>query len=511
VKTRLPLLAILGSSLAFLASLFLNWTSAAPVEHKVGALGIIDLYDAFSWNGWASTFGEAAAVAAVALALCALVSIFRPAREALLPFGGCATAVAILTLVNAAELRAFNSTYQGLPVHLGPGAYVGGAAALTAFLSAAWVSHDEISERWTAAAATLLTIGLVAAFVLPAVNGHSFQGLPGLSWGTAVMFLTASFGLTFWFGEGAPRKRLAAAVVILVLVVGGFSVLGTHMHWPYEAWLATGCATGLVALAAASSRERPPAALGRADAVALTGATLLLASLFFNWQRSCGFGPTRRCYVENMWSGGLTGGLVGILLVLLVGFRHFSPELAVTIAIYVMGAGFGYTAYGSLAYGAFAGFAGAALLLVAVGLQLRKPVRAGIRLVPVFYCVAFLAIPVATLTGRLSTEMQISGEWRLILLKAAAIVVGLRLIGRWLSGRAADDELVVLPVALLALTSLDLGERQHFYFIGWEGWLGLALCVLLLVLGWIGQRGSLDNFRIPDEIWRIDRISAGEN
>ena len=41
--------------------------------------------------------------------------------------------------------------------------------------------------------------------------------------------------------------------------------------------------------------------------------------------------------------------------------------------------------------------------------------------------------------------------------------------------------------------------------------LALAMSVLLVVLGWVGQRGSLDNFRIPDEIWRVDQISAGEN
>ena len=61
--------------------------------------------------------------------------------------------------------------------------------------------------------------------------------------------------------------------MILVLVVGGFSVFGTHTHWPYQAWLAIGCAVGLLVLAVASNRERPLVALERADAVALTGAT----------------------------------------------------------------------------------------------------------------------------------------------------------------------------------------------------------------------------------------------
>ncbi len=501
---------IVGSSLAFLASLFLNWTSAPVAPVPTGALSLLNLFDAFSFNGWAASFGQAAAIAAVGLALCALVSVIRPNAEAALPFGGCAIALVTLSIVNAAELGAFSTTSRGLPVHVGTGAYLGGAAALVAFLSAAWVSHDEISEPGKAAAATLLTIGLVASFVLLALNVHDHELVAIGSYGTAVMLLIASFSLTFWFGALKPLRRVAAAAVTLVLVVGGFSVLGTHTHWPYETWLAIGCAVGLLALAVASGRQR--LTLGRAGAVALTGATVLLASLFLNWQGSCGFGVRNRtCSVLNGWSGGLTGGLASILVVLLLGFRYLSPELAVTIAIYVLGSGFALTAHASLGYGAFVGFAGAALLLVAVGLLPRKRVHAGARLIPIAASVAFLAIPVATLTGRLPEDIEFFGAWQLRLLEAAAIVVGLRLIGRWLSGPPTDVEVLLLPIALVAFTGLDLGENQHTYFIGWEGWLALTLSVLLVVLGWIGQRGGLDNFRIPEEIWRVDRISAGEN
>jgi hypothetical protein len=507
VKGRLPLFVILGSSLTFLASLFLDWTIRTP-RPTTGPLSVINLFDAFSWNGWASSFGQAAAIAAIALALCALVSVFRPEVEAALPFGGCAIALVALTVVNLAALQAFGETSRGVPVHVGAGAYVGGAAALVALLSAAWVSNDEISGLGTIVAATLLTIGLVSAYVLLARNSQDPFSVVA-SYGTALMLLIASFGLTFWFGTRTPLKRLSAAAVILVLVLGGFSVLGTHMHWPYEAWLAIGCAVGLLALAVASGRERPM--LERADTVALTGATVLLASFFFNWQGPCGHGIRQTCYVSNGWGGGLTGGLAGIFVVLLLGFRYLSPELAVTIAIYVLGAGFGLTAHDSLGYGAFVGFAGAALLLFAVGLRPRKRIRAGARLVPVAVSLAFLAVPVAALSGRLSPDLEFNGGWRLPLLEAAAIVVGLRLIGRWLSGPAADIELLVLPVTLLALTALDLGEKQQAHLTGWEGWLALALSILLVVLGWIGQRGGLDDVRIPDEIWRVDRISTGEN
>ena len=326
------------------------------------------------------------------------------------------------------------------------------------------------------------------------------------------MLLIASFGLTFWFGAESPLRRLAAAAVILVLVVGGFSVLGTHTHWPYEAWLAIGCAVGLLALAVASNRERPLAALGRADAVALTGATVLLASLFFNWQGSCAAGPNRTCYVSNGWGGGLTGGLVGILVVLLLGFRYLSPELAVDRC--------DLRARGRARRtqptdpSAMARLSASPARRFSWSRWACSPGSAFVQAfgsIPVAASLAFLAIPVAALSGRLSTDIEINGAWRLVLLEAAAIVVGLRLIGRWLTGPAADIELLFLPVALLALTSLDLGERQHVYIIGWEGWLALASPCSSSCSDGSGSEGGLDNFRIPDEIWRVDRISAGEN
>ena len=62
---------------------------------------------------------------------------------------GCALALAVLALVSVADLRTqalYRAGYHGLTVHLGTGAYIGGAAAVVALLSAAWVSHDEIVE-----------------------------------------------------------------------------------------------------------------------------------------------------------------------------------------------------------------------------------------------------------------------------------------------------------------------------------------------------------------------------
>jgi len=527
VKGRLPLFVILGSSVTFLASLNLTWVSAGDptraIRTRHGALSLLNLFinNAYAATGW-GTFGQAAAIAAVALGFLAVVSLIRPELEGALPIGGCAIALATLALVNAADDWAHAIYWagdDGFTAHLSTGAYVGGAAALAALLSAAWVSHDDIPELGKAAAATLLTIGLVAAYVLPALNVNPdrlkesglFQSVGLGSYGPAIMLLIASFGLTFWFGATPPIRRVSAAAVVLVLAIGGFSILGTHVHWPYEAWLAIGCATGLLLLAVATSDERRAAWPARRDALALGGAALLFVSLFLSWETRCSPRPGGSCFVYNGWSGGLVGGLVAIFVVLLLGFRRFSPEFAVAVAIYVLALGVASTVHGSLSYGAFLGFAGAALLLLAVGLHLpRKLPRPGAWLVPVVASVAFVAIPVATFTQRLWTDSGF-GAWQLHLLEAAAIVLGLRLIGGWLSGRAPDDELLLVSTALLALTGLDLWATQDIRFISGADWLSLALSIVLVALGWLGRRRGVNNFRIPDEIWRIDRISTGEN
>jgi hypothetical protein len=127
-------------------------------------------------------------------------------------------------------------------------------------------------------------------------------------------------------------------------------------------------------------------------------------------------------------------------------------------------------------------------------------------------CLGFLAIPVATLTGRLSLFSAFSvtldaySPWRWDWVELGAILVGLRLLGRWLAGPKADDELVLLPLALLAMTVLTVVEASRAGYINWEAWLSMGLCVLLVVLGWLERNGGLDKLRIPEEIWRVDRL-----
>ena len=166
-----------------------------------------------------------------------------------------------------------------------------------------------------------------------------------------------------------------------------------------------------------------------------------------------------------------------------------------------------------LGYGAPLGFAGAALLVLAAARRLGNvppdPKRILVRFVPLVACLGFLAIPVVTMTGRLSQPLEVDSPWHWYWLELGAIMVALRLLGRWLGGPKADDELVLLPLALLVLTVLDvILARRAFGAVSWEGWVSVGLCVLLAVVGWLERTTGLERLRVPDEIWRVDRLSG---
>ncbi len=510
MKARLPHIVILAGSLTFLASLYLTWVAATlPLGNGTGVGGLLNLLSSgYSLDGW-GTFGQAAALAAIALIGLVLIAFSRPELAGALPFGGCAIALATLALVNAAALRTSGIVrfgYGHASAHLSVGAYVGGAAAVVALLGAAAASRNELAglSNVTVAPATLLTAGLVAAYILPTLNvrtqssaaASGFEFIYIASSGTAIMLLIASFGLTFWFGAGSLLRRLSAAAVVLVLTIGGFSVYGTRLHWPYEAWLAIGCAVGLLVLAVATSGRLHVAWPKWQDALALAGVTLLFVSLFFRWDLFSGV---------NGWIGGLVGGLAAIFVVLRLGFGRRSPELVIAIALSVLGSGLSITTHWSLGYGAYIGFAGAALLSLSVAPQLLKLPPSSFRIIPLAASAAFIAVPVLDSTGRIP-QLSFSTPWELGLFEAAAIVAGLRLCGRWWTGSAGENELLLLPFVLLALLGLNLASLENVSRLNWQGLLSVSLCVFLLVCAWVERKGG-----IPEEIWRVDRISTAED
>jgi hypothetical protein len=509
-------------------SLYLRWVEVVGAGLRFGGRGVNGLLNLFSgsfssFDGW-GIFGQAAALCALAVVAGAGLSLLRPQLKQRRPLASCAGALLSFALLNAGETRGagrLEAALYHLHARLGPGAYIGVASAAAACIAVAVVRREELTRRpsITAVAAASLTVGLLAAFLLPWLHVR----IPRLGRGgatgydssfgqeTAVFIVAlACFGLPLWRKETSPGRRLAAAVGIAVLTAGSLSVLGTHVHWPYEAWLQLGCSLGLVVLARAAGRGLRTRLPSVPDAVLVFAVSLLVVSLFLPWQKGCGGGA---CVSASGWTQAdseTAGGLAVLLVVFLLGFRRQVVELAVGAALYTTAAGFVVTQFARLGYGAPLGFAGAALLLLAAARRIRRvPLDRGrlVRIVPSAACLAFLAIPVATLTGRLSQNLEVDSPWRVFWLEVGAVLVAVRLLGRWLSGTRDDAELMLLPLALLAVTALDLiVARRELGTITWEGWASVGLCVLLAVLGWIERSRGLKGFRIPDEIWRIDRL-----
>ena len=526
MRRRLSLFVLLASGSVFLASLYQLWVESTPNAADTSAQGLLELGGGVSFYGWAGVYGQAAALVAVALVFGAGVSLLRPQLETRLPLASAGVALLYLALLNAAHFQGtsvLEGTFQHVSVHLAAGAYLGIAGAAVALLATIKACWEQLARRPSvpAVVALALTAGLLAAFILPWLHVHAPHlrtgGATGYQisnvGGTVVVFIAAiaCLGLPLWTRGTPPGRRLVAALGILVLVAGGLSTLGTHLHWPYEAWLQLGCSLGLVALALSTSRGLRISRPRVADAAAVTAASLLVVSMFLPWQE---FGSAGGSYSGwTLTDSATAGGLAVILLVLLLGFRHLSVELAVGAAIYVLASGFLITQppQSHLGYGAPLGFAGAALLLVAAARRLGNvpPDRRRLlmRLVPLVACLGFLAIPVATLTGRLSLQLEIDSPWHWYWLEVGAILVALRLLGRWLSGPKADDELVLLPLVLLALTVLTVVEtHSEVGSISWEGWASIGLCLVLAVLGWLEWTSRLESLRVPEEIWRVDRL-----
>jgi hypothetical protein len=266
-----------------------------------------------------------------------------------------------------------------------------------------------------------------------------------------------------------------------------------------------------------------------AELATAAGSVLLLVSLFLPWQSFNESGH----YEQRGWS---TAGLAGVftlgLLVTLGWAGRIVRELAIGAAIFVLAAGvltaaFPYT-YDEVSavrghpdyhvayvfhfeYGALLGFAGTALLL-AFALGPFRPSRDGrvlVRLVPVLAALALVAFAVAPrfvfLFNLLDKTNQFASQspfLTLSLLGAITVLLALRLVLRWFDRPGDHAEVVFLPLALLAITTLTVIHdaivtttavnfgQIYGKGISWEGWVAIFLCLLLVACGGIARRGG---------------------
>jgi hypothetical protein len=340
----------------------------------------------------------------------------------------------------------------------------------------------------------------------------------------------------FWSRADARPEERIGLVGAVALFTGGASVaLRDRADHTYGVWPALGIALALVVLALLVEK---PGRLRVAEAswrqlAAGAAAALFLAALFLPWQRWCydadrDFGPLAgRCLSANAWGWeGAFAAAAAVLAIALVvavlepGRLTLSVvELAVGFGVLVVTMGFlveGHDGQGVRAgygYGSIIAFVLAAALIVLALVPLRVPKfdprRALVRSAPIAACVAYLMLIVVPWWGVLP---PFESKYVFILpahswLTITGALVAIRLLRLWalqIAGASGSPELVLLPLALLALATVDF-INQGAAAVTWGRGAVAGLCLLLALLGRIEQRGSLERFRIPEAL-RVDRI-----
>jgi hypothetical protein len=260
---------------------------------------------------------------------------------------------------------------------------------------------------------------------------------------------------------------------------------------------------------------------------------LFTISLFLPWQRACYpkgrefalIGVSGRCISSNGWTletsvaAFAAAGLVAVAFA--PPLRRFARgELAAGVALLVATIGlrletgiFGGFRF-SFGYGSIVGFVAAAMLF---GLALTRPrvpagwSRAAVAVPAIAFGAAYVAVVVLPWWDVLPTDVWsvfAIGPTRLSWLTIAAAAIGLRMTRLWLSrlgdSSSSADELVLLPLALVALAAID-AVRFGIAHPTWNSVLLGCLALGLTVLGLVERSGGLSAIEIP-EILRIDRI-----
>ncbi len=520
MRGRLPLFVLLTSALVFLVSLYLPWQGT---NQGTGG-GVLELLDRFSttsgpFDGW-TTAGTAAALAAVALAFAAAVAIARPTLGRRLPIGVSAVALAYFAVGGVAERRALNNLlelagHRRIQFHYTYGAYLALASVFVALLAAVALelAKPRVRPSLTEGTMALLALGVLVSLLLPweQIAHYSFPAI-----GTASATLAA---LALFVGLAIRRNdaRLAAAAAAALLTGATISLVSRGGSVAYGAWMALGFAVALVAVAALAARSALNVPRPTLVAACRTGAAiLLLAALFMPWS-TLGF--------NGWWSSTTPGSVAGGLAILVVAalgsprLERYVVELSFGIAIFVTTLGFAvdsFAAIGGFAYGAYVGFAATAVLalLTLPGLRLRSPNRAPLPLQALALAASFvyLTIVIVAQWNVVPDSLQLEAPPLFTWLGVASVLLAIHLLASWVRRAAGStsvaDELVLIPLALLALVSLgtvvDRGAEPNWGLV-----FSLALGVVLVLLGWIEPRGGIARLRLPEAL-RVDRLPEAE-
>lgn len=540
MSRRISLYVLLASSLTFLASLFLPWRQA----RMPAASGVQSLLNQFTGNGrefdgWVTGAGDVAVLLVVAIVVATIVAFRRPHLVERLPLGSLAVALAYFAVALALTVHTLSDDFLGAFTGHPPkvhaswafGFYLGLASAAIALLSglaSSW-SHRLRPREAADWAAFALGIALLIALLLPWVGFGASEGgsLPGIqSPPNAIAALGLVLGAGRLLREADRRWHLPVAIAIAILVGGAasaFAVGGSHRE--YGTWIGIAAAVLLVALE--TVRAWPivlPAPPGGATAVRMSAAVLLIVALFLPWQeiRSSSVSQTFAGWDSD--TGAAAGALCLVVLApsILRAFESYVLDAVVAIVIFVSMLATSYRAESFVSwigYGALVGIAAAGVLLVTAFAQVR-PVqvdrsRASARAVPLalsILCVAAAVIPswfILPETWRDQTAPLSS--W----LTVTGVLLGLYLIRLWalqIRGPATTGGLLTLvPLVLLTLPSLELIRFREDPDTQWGAIILVGLCLLLALSGWIEENRGLEGIRIPEEMWRVDRLPEAES
>ena len=225
-----------------------------------------------------------------------------------------------------------------------------------------------------------------------------------------------------------------------------------------------------------------------------------------------------------MVTGAAAGGLCLLLLATpaLPALQHYVLDAAVAIALFVSTLGTVFRQDAPIlrfGYGAFVGFAAAGVLLLTALVRFRpgrfERRRTLARAVPMalsVLCVAALVVPMWFVLPRNWTFQAIPLYYGWV--PVAGLLLALYLVRLWaISTRGparSGNRLTVVPLTLLTLAALELIRFRNDEVI-WGAVTLVGLCLVLALFGWIEESSGLEGVRVPDEVWRVDRLPEAES
>jgi hypothetical protein len=464
----------------------------------------------------------------VAIVLATVAALRRPQLAAGLPIGSLGVALGYFALAVALEVRTASEFLGGF---IGPraphaswtyGFYLGLASAAIAVLSVpALRSSAPLRPRVAGdAVAATLGIALLISFLLPWLGQRDISTAGIETPAAAIAALALILTAPRMFREEGRQRRVPLALATAILTGAAASATPFSSVHRYGTWMGVGCAVSLVVLEAARARPlQLPAPPSGPAAFELGAAALLIVALFLPWQELSVPGHMLGTTGWYTVTGAAAGGLCLLLLATpaLPALENYVLDGAVAVALFVSTLGTVFRPYPEIhfGYGAFVGFAAAGILLLAALVRFRpgrvERRRALARAVPLgvaVLCVAAIVVPPWFVLPRSWTFQATPLYYGWV--PVAGTLLALYLVRLWaISVRRpawTGDGLTLVPLMLLTLAALELIRFRNGEVI-WGAVILVGLCLVLALFGWIEE----NSIRVPDEVWRIDRLPEPES